>query len=94
MGLRLIGGFSTFFLNENEVYSNFDGNNTYIGKATNINNTSYSANLGLGVDFKLSKTLNLNLEPTFKYQINTFNNTTGNFNPFIVGVYTGIRYKF
>lgn len=94
MGLRLIGGFSTFFLNENEVYSNFDGKNTYIGEATNINNTSYSANLGLGLDFKLSKQFNLNLEPTFKYQINTFNNTTGNFNPFIVGVYTGIRYKF
>ncbi|WP_340154549.1 hypothetical protein [uncultured Winogradskyella sp.] len=46
------------------------------------------------MDYSLSKQWNLNLEPTFKYQINTFNNTTGDFKPFFIGVYTGLSYKF
>ena len=93
-GVNVIGGFSTFFLNQNEIYADLHGTSTLIGEANNINSTSYSANLGLGLDYSLSKQWNINLEPTFKYQINTFNNTSGNFNPFFVGVYTGLSFKF
>ena len=93
-GVNVIGGFSTFFLNGNEVYSEFDERKTYIGEANNINNVSFSGNLGLGVDYKFSKKLKFNLEPTFKYQLNAFNNTSGNFRPYIIGVYTGFSYKF
>ena len=38
--------------------------------------------------------LKFNLEPTFKYQLNAYDNTSGNFNPYIIGVYTGFSYKF
>ena len=65
-----------------------------IGEANNINSTSYSANFGLGLDYSLSKQWNINLEPQFKYQLNTFNNTSGNFRPFFIGVYTGLSFKF
>ena len=93
-GLNVIGGFSTFFLNQNAVYIDIDGTSTLIGEANNINSTSFSANFGLGLDYSLSKQWNINLEPQFKYQINTFNNTSGNFRPFFIGVYTGLNYKF
>ncbi len=93
-GVNVIGGFSTFFLNQNEIYADVDGSSTLIGEASNINSTSFSANFGLGLDYELSKQWNINLEPQFKYQINTFNNTSGNFSPFIVGVYTGLSFKF
>ena len=93
-GVNVIGGFSTFFLNKNELYADLDGVSTLIGEANNINNTSFSANLGLGLDYSLSKQWNINLEPQFKYQINTFNNTSGNFRPFFIGVYTGLSFKF
>ncbi len=93
-GINVIGGFSTFFLNENEIYADIDGTSTLIGEANNINSTSFSANFGLGMDYSLSKQWNINLEPTFKYQINTFNNTTGDFKPFFIGVYTGLSFKF
>jgi len=93
-GVNVIGGFSTFFLNQNEIYTDLHGTSTLIGEANNINSTSYSANLGLGIDYSLSTQWNINLEPTFKYQINTFNNTSGDFNPFFVGVYTGLSFKF
>jgi hypothetical protein len=93
-GMNLIGGFSTFFLNENEIYADINGSSTLIGEANNINSTSFSANLGLGLDYSLSKQWNINLEPQFKYQINTFNNTSGNYRPYFIGVYTGLSFKF
>jgi hypothetical protein len=93
-GVNVIGGFSTFFLNQNEIYADINGTSTLIGEASNINSTSFSANFGLGIDYKLSKQWNINLEPQFKYQINTFNNTSGDFRPFFIGVYTGLSFKF
>ena len=93
-GVNVIGGFSTFFLNQNEVFADINGASTLIGEADNLNATSFSANFGLGMDYSLSKQLNINLEPTFKYQINTFNNTSGDFRPFFIGVYTGLSFKF
>ncbi|TXD83909.1 hypothetical protein ESY86_07640 [Subsaximicrobium wynnwilliamsii] len=95
LGLNLIGGFSTFFLNNNEIFSvETNGNQTLMGEATNVNDLSYSANFGIGLDYELSKKLKVNLEPTFKYQLNTFNNTSGDFQPFFIGVYTGLSFKF
>lgn len=94
IGINVIGGFSTFILNENEIYADVNGASILIGEAKNLNNTSFSANFGLGMDYSLSKQWNINLEPTFKYQINTFNNTSGKFNPFFIGVYTGLQFKF
>ncbi|MCT4630154.1 hypothetical protein [Winogradskyella sp.] len=93
-GVNVIGGFSTFFLNQNEIYADLDGTSTLIGEASNLNTTSFSANFGLGLDYSLSKQWNINLEPQFKYQINTFNNTSGNYRPFFIGLYTGLSYKF
>ena len=92
--INIIGGFSALFLNDNEVYSVIEGESTLLGKATNINNTSFSANLGLGFDFKITDKFNFNLEPVFKYQLNTFNNTSGDFKPYFIGVYSGLSFKF
>ncbi len=94
MGISVIGGFSALFLTDNEIYSFFNGVSTLLGEATNINNTSFSANFGLGFDFKMSDKFILNLEPIFKYQINTFNNTSGNFKPYFIGIYFGLSFKF
>jgi hypothetical protein len=94
LGINVIGGFSALFLSDNEIYSIQDGKSILLGKATNVNNTSYSANLGLGLDYKVSQKINLILEPMFKYQLNTFSNTSGNFKPYFIGVYTGFSIKF
>lgn len=94
LGLNLIGGFSTLLLNKNEVYSVLNGERTLLGEANNLNSTSFSANFGVGLNYEVSKKLQLNIEPTFKYQLNTFNNTSGDFRPYFLGVYSGISFKF
>lgn len=93
-GVNVIGGFSTFFVDKNDIYSVIDGNSTRIGEANNINNMSYSANFGLGINYNFSSKLKLNLEPMFKYQINTFTNSSGDFQPYFIGLYTGFSFKF
>ncbi|MBE9489752.1 MAG: outer membrane beta-barrel protein, partial [Bacteroidetes bacterium] len=93
-GVNIIGGFSTFFLDGNEVYSEFDDRKTYIGEANNITNVSFSTNIGLGLNYKFTEKLKFNLEPTFKYQLNAFKETSGDFKPYIIGIYTGFSFKF
>ncbi|WP_452232854.1 hypothetical protein [Lacinutrix sp. MEBiC02595] len=93
-GVNVIAGLSTFILNDNKIFSEFDGRKTEIGEANNINEVSFSGNLGLGLDYKFSDKIKFNVQPTFKYQMNAFENTSGDFRPYIIGVYTGLSYKF
>lgn len=93
-GVNIIGGLSTFILNGNEVVTEVDNRKTLIGKANNINNISFSTNLGIGIDYKFNDAFKFNLEPTFKYQINAYSEVSGDFKPYIIGVYTGFSYRF
>lgn len=94
LGLNVIGGFSTFFLNNNNLFLVEQGGSSLIGESANINDISYSANFGLGMFYNFTKAFQFNLEPMFKYQINTFSNTSGDFQPFFMGIYTGFSFKF
>ncbi len=93
VGLNIIGGGSTLFLDENMISLNSSNFSTDLGKANNLNNVSFSTNIGLGVDYKISPQFQLNLEPIFKYQINTYQNST-NLNPYFFGIYSGFSFKF
>ncbi len=92
--INVIGGFSSFFLNKNEVYAETNNNKIYLGKGNNLNNISFSSNIGVGFSYHLSKKIAFNMEPTFKYQLNSFTNDSGNFKPYILGIYTGLSFKF
>ena len=91
--LNLIGGASSLFLDENSIDLISGNTTTNLGKASNINNTSFSTNVGLGIHYRLTDKFSLNLEPIFKYQLNTFNNVE-NVNPLNIGVYSGLSIQF
>ncbi|APG60845.1 hypothetical protein [Christiangramia salexigens] len=92
-GLNLIGGGSSLFLNTNSVDLISGNNSTNLGEASNINDTSFSTNIGFGMDYKLNDKFSINVEPIFKYQLNTFNNVN-NVRPVNFGVYSGLSIKF
>ncbi|WP_053002578.1 hypothetical protein [Kordia jejudonensis] len=94
IGVNVIGGVSTFFLTENSLLLDSPALTTELGEATNVNDVSFSTNIGIGIDYKISKQLEFNLEPMLKYQINTFSGNTGNFRPYSVGVYSGVSFRF
>lgn len=92
--INLIGGASTFFLDENSVSISSGDIATVLGQANNLNDVSFSTNLGVGFDYLVSEKFRVNLEPMFKYQINTYNSASGSYQPFFIGIYSGFSYKF
>ncbi len=93
-GVNLIGGVSSLFLTDNEVVLQSSGKTTVLGEANNINSVNFSTNIGLGLNYEFNSKLKLNVEPVFKYQLNTFEDTAGSFNPYSLGVYSGFSFKF
>lgn len=93
-GINVIGGFSALFLNQNSVSAVSQSQEVASGKATNLNNIHFSTNVGIGFKYSLLPSLQLNIDPMLKYQVNTFNTNVGGFKPYFFGVYSGISYCF
>ncbi len=93
-GVEVITGISSLLLNENAVSVVSSGQSIIIGAANNLNDFHFSGNLGIGFRYLFWKSFNANVNPMFKYQINTFNTDSGNFKPYLFGLYTGISYTF
>ena len=93
-GVKIIGGFSTLFLQENRLTLISDTRDTVLGQANNLNDIHFSTNLGLGLKYTFIKSFEFNIEPTVKYQLNTFSSNAGNFKPYLFGIYSGISYRF
>ena len=94
IGLHVLGGASTYLLNNNEIFFEDNGRSSSIGEADNLNSFSFSANLGVGMDYNFSKRVSFNLEPKFMYQINTFQSNMSDFQPYFFGIYSGLKLKF
>ena len=93
-GVDLIGGLSSLFLVDNSVLLESNQLVTEMGEANNINSLNFSANFGMGLNYQFSPKIRFNVEPVFKYQLNTFSNVSGNFRPYSIGVYSGFSFKF
>ncbi|MEP2279831.1 hypothetical protein [Maribacter sp.] len=92
--VNLIGGVSSLFLIDNAVSLTSGDLTTEIGEANNINDLNFSANMGLGLNYNFSQKIRFNVEPIFKYQLNTFSDVNGTFRPYSVGVYSGLSFQF
>ncbi|UZO82030.1 hypothetical protein NBT05_06055 [Aquimarina sp. ERC-38] len=92
-GLNIIGGMSTLFLQDSNLSLDAGNFTTTIGAATNVNSLSFTGNIGLGLGYSISKKIEANLQPLFKYQVNAYQNDSSDFSPFLFGVYTGITFK-
>jgi len=93
-GVHVIGGFSSLFLADNEISVEAGDFNAVLGEANNLNSLSFTTNIGLGFDYKLGKKLKFNIEPMFKYQVNPYSDSSVDFNPFYLGVYSGLSFRF
>lgn len=93
-GINMIGGFSTLFLGNNEVSVQDGDFKEVLGEANNLNSVSFTTNVGLGFNYKISKRLKFNIEPMFKYQLNPYTDSSVDFKPYYVGIYSGLSLKF
>lgn len=94
LGVNLIGGFSTLLLNKDEVFIETSGFSQSLGASNNLRSVNFSGNIGLDVDYSIHKNLFINVSPMFKVQTNTFSKNSGSIQPYYLGIYTGLNYKF
>lgn len=93
-GINLVGGFSTLLLNSDEVFIETNSFTQSLGSSNNLRSVNFSGNIGLDVDYSIYKNLFINVSPMFKVQTNTFSKNSGSIQPYYLGVYTGLNYKF
>ncbi|GIZ08071.1 hypothetical protein [Flavobacterium sp. UMI-01] len=94
IGISLIGGFSTLFLDENKISLVSSNSNVELGEANNLSKVHLSSNFGVGFKYQLVPSLHFHFEPTVKYQWNTFSSNANNFKPVFLGLYSGVSYRF
>ncbi len=93
-GINILGGFSTLILNKNEIFIETEEFTNIIGEASNLNSLNLTGNLGLELDYKIYQNIHFNITPMFKVHANTFKKDTGGFNPYAVGIYSGLNFRF
>ena len=93
-GVNLIGGLSTLFLGNNDITAQAANFSETLGEANNLSSVSFSTNVGIGFDYKISRKFKFNIEPMFKYQLNPYTDSSVSFRPYYLGVYTGVSFKF
>jgi len=92
--LDLIGGLSSLFLTKNRIQIERDNATLTIGEATNLSEFNFSFNISAGLYYNLTKRIQFNFEPFFKYQINARNGNTNTVDLYHLGIQTGFTWKF
>ena len=91
---NLVGGFSFLYLNKNEIRAKTNTSSRSIGRASNLLTTSSSLNIGLDIEYHLSKRLVFNSAVMFKKHYNTYKDYNNEYSPYNIGMHVGIGYKF
>lgn len=93
-GMDAFTGFSILILDDNQLsFSSDSFKNRTIGKIKNLSETNLSFNFGVGFNYKLTKKIQIDFNPIFKYYLNTFNeNNTAQ--PYSLSIQSGATYKF
>lgn len=92
IAFNVSGGLSTLVLTDNNletIGTTFSFSN---GEASNLNKVNFSFNIGTDVEYHFSDQWFLNLNPSLKIQTRTFNQS--NNHPYLLGITTGVNYKF
>jgi hypothetical protein len=95
IGINILGGMSSGILIGNYSLMNGEDGNILIGETENIDDMIYNGLAGLGVNYSITKNLDINMEPMVRYSFNSISSDpTVVYKPYSIGWYTGIKYKF
>lgn len=95
LDLNLAGGISYDLLIGNSAYIRHGGQKYDLGETAGLNSSVFSSSIGMGMEYSISRKMSFNIEPTFRYFLNSFNDATGTLiHPYSFGVFSGFSYKF
>ena len=91
---NFVGGLSLLKLNKNEILAKTDLFSRKIAVTNNLSTYSISFNVGLDIDYNLSKRFVINTAIMFKKHYQTYNRYSDKTALFVMGIHTGIGYRF
>jgi len=93
--LNVSGGMAYGFLVDNSVYTIYDGSLVPVGHTEGANLHSFSSQLGLGMEYNLSKQISFNIEPLVRYYLTPVSNSSGTYaRPLSFGIFSGFFFRF
>lgn len=93
--LSVAGGFSGNIVVDNKAYLIKGDEKEYIGSTEDIRRFNLSTDLGIGVEYPITKGIKIMLEPGFKYYLQSLSrNSQIDFKPYMFSLSTGIGIEF
>lgn len=91
----VLGGISNSILVSNRTYLNYQNTRESLGKTDDIRSFNMSTDLGISVEYPISRKIKFILEPGFKYYLQSISeNDAINFKPYTFSFSTGIGIDF
>lgn len=95
LNLCVSGGMSTNFLINNNVFVDNGSEIVKGGTILMARQINYSSIIGLGFGYQINRNLSIGFEPYFKYYLQSFTTSSQiGTNPYALGVFTGVVYRF
>ncbi|MHC1733317.1 MAG: outer membrane beta-barrel protein [Bacteroidales bacterium] len=95
LGLNLSGGVAYGLLVDNAAYTGEGSDLIRVGHTEGINLHNISSQLGLGMEYSLSRKITFNLEPVFRYYMTPISDISGSlYKPYSLGFWSGFSFKF
>jgi hypothetical protein len=95
VGLNVSGGVAYGFLVDNQAYTGKGSDLIHVGHTEGVSNFNLSSQLGLGMEYNISRQVIFNLEPVFRYYVTPLSEFSGSlYKPYSVGFSSGFFFKF
>lgn len=94
-GMNVMSGVGTSLLVDNSVFMYYQDQKIPLGQTEDISLINFAGTVGLGFEYSFNPKLSLNIEPTFKYFLNSINkNSEMSTHPYFFGIYSGLNIYF
>ena len=94
-GLNLTGGFSPGIMTDYNAQFTYEGEHIDLNNESDFYNMILNSQVGLGIHYRITGSLSINLDPAFKYSLNSIRKDHSiQYHPYSISVFTGVRYSF
>lgn len=95
VGLNVSGGVAYGLLVGNSAFTGEGSDLIRVGHTEGVNSFNLSSQLGLGMEYNITKKIIFNLEPVFRYYVTPLSDISGSlYKPYSVGFSSGFFVKF
>lgn len=92
--IDILAGFNLHIFRDNTISISIENHGSFpIGSANYFKKQAFAIHAGAGFRYRITKGVQLDVEPTLRYQFNSFIQGTGNFNPYYFSILSGVTLK-